>query len=158
MEKEREDIKKAAKEMEKREQKAHSSTDTVDPSTQLWTVRYAPQNLKEICGNKSQVDKLQQWLHDWYFHFLSTSDHRLHVFFRPVSLKSGFKKPGKNGTNVFRAVLITGPPGIGKTTSAHLCAKLEGFTPIELNASDARSKKLVEVSDSTFLKRNCMKD
>ncbi|KAG1776073.1 hypothetical protein EV702DRAFT_1112458 [Suillus placidus] len=40
--------------------------------------------------------------------------------------------------------MITGPPGIGKTTSAHLCAKLEGFTPIELNASDARSKKLVE--------------
>jgi len=37
-----------------------------DPSTQLWTVRYAPQNLKEICGNKGQVEKLQQWLHDWY--------------------------------------------------------------------------------------------
>jgi hypothetical protein len=26
-----------------------------------------------------------------------------------------------------------------------MVAKLEGFTPIELNASDARSKKLVEV-------------
>lgn len=64
---------------------------------------------------------------------------------RPQSLKCSFKKPGKNGANMFRAVLITGPPGIGKTTSAHLCAKLEGFTPIELNASDARSKKLVEV-------------
>ena len=68
---------------------------------------------------------------------------------RPQSLKCGFKKPGKNGANMFRAVLITGPPGVGKTTSAHLCAKLEGFTPIELNASDARSKKLVEVR--TFL-------
>jgi replication factor C subunit 1 len=68
MDKEKEEIRKAAKEMEKREQKANSSTDsgkTIDPSTQLWTVRYAPQNLKEICGNKSQVDKIQQWLLDW---------------------------------------------------------------------------------------------
>ncbi|KAJ7446899.1 replication factor RFC1 C terminal domain-containing protein [Mycena galericulata] len=129
MEKEKEAIETAAKEMEKREKKAAKdpSSKTVDPSSQLWTTRYAPQNLKEICGNKSQVEKLQQWLKDW-----------------PNSLKSGFKKPGKNGMNVFRAILITGPPGIGKTTSAHMIAKLEGFTPIELNASDARSKKLVE--------------
>jgi replication factor C subunit 1 len=68
------------------------------------------------------------------------------MVYRAASMKSGFKKPGKTGMNMYRAVLITGPPGIGKTTSAHLCAKLEGFTPIELNASDARSKKLVEVS------------
>lgn len=47
--------------------------------------------------------------------------------------------------NMNRAVLLAGPPGIGKTTSAHLIAKLEGYTPIELNASDARSKKLIEV-------------
>jgi replication factor C subunit 1 len=60
-------------------------------------------------------------------------------------LRANFKKPGKNGMNNFRGVMITGPPGIGKTSSAHLCAKLAGFTPIELNASDARSKKLVEV-------------
>jgi replication factor C subunit 1 len=53
--------------------------------------------------------------------------------------------------NVYRAVMVTGPPGIGKTTSAHLCAKLEGFTPIELNASDARSKKLVEVNQEWSL-------
>ena len=68
MEKEKEEIRNAAKEMEKRELNAHSATSTgktVDPSTQLWTVRYAPQNLKEICGNKGQVDKLLQWLHDW---------------------------------------------------------------------------------------------
>jgi replication factor C subunit 1 len=84
--------------------------------------------MKEICGNKGQVEKLQLWLHDF-----------------ASSLKSGFKKPGKNGMNTSRAILITGPPGIGKTTSAHLVAKLEGYTPIELNASDARSKKLIEV-------------
>ncbi|KAF8638476.1 hypothetical protein AX17_002187 [Amanita inopinata Kibby_2008] len=139
MEKEEEAIRQAAKEMEKREKaeakkekegeksQDAASSKTGNLSSQLWTVRYAPQSLKEVCGNKSQVEKLQQWLHDW-----------------PSSRKSGFKKPGKSGANVYRAVLITGPPGIGKTTSAHLCARLEGFTPIELNASDARSKKLVE--------------
>ena len=99
-----------------------------DTGGQLWTDRYAPQTLKEICGNKGQIEKLQSWLNAF-----------------DASLKSDFKKPGKEGMNVFRAVMITGPPGIGKTTSAHLCAKLAGFTPIELNASDARSTKLVEV-------------
>ncbi|EPQ59834.1 DNA replication factor C, large subunit [Gloeophyllum trabeum ATCC 11539] len=135
-EKEQDAIREGAREMEKREKAAMKeakagsvgSAKAVDTSTQLWTVRYAPQTLKEICGNKGQVEKLLLWLQDW-----------------PKSLKSGFSKPGKNGMNIFRAVMITGPPGIGKTTSAHLCAKLAGFTPIELNASDARSKKLVEL-------------
>ena len=66
--------------------------------------------------------------------------------YRDANLKGGFKKAGKDGTGVYRGILISGPPGIGKTTSAHLCAKMAGFTPIELNASDARSKKLVENS------------
>lgn len=47
---------------------------------------------------------------------------------------------------VYRAVLISGPPGIGKTTAAHLVSKIEGFVPLELNASDVRSKKLLEAT------------
>ncbi|KAH9978130.1 replication factor RFC1 C terminal domain-containing protein [Lactifluus volemus] len=117
------------KRRKRKKRRSDNSAKAIDPKTQLWTDRYAPQTLKEVCGNKGQVDKLQQWLKDW-----------------PDSLKANFKKPGKNGMNNFRGVMITGPPGIGKTTSAHLCAKLAGFTPIELNASDARSKKLVENS------------
>lgn len=68
---------------------------------------------------------------------------------RPASLKVKFKHPGKNGLNTTKALLITGPPGVGKTTSAHLCAKLEGYTVIELNASDVRSKKLLEGATNT---------
>ncbi|KAN0060728.1 DNA replication factor C complex subunit Rfc1 [Thecaphora frezii] len=98
-----------------------------DLSNALWTTKYAPKSLKDLTGNKAAVDKLQSWLHAW-----------------PSSYKSSFKKPGPHGINTFRAVLISGPPGIGKTTSAHLVAKLEGFTPIEFNASDTRSKKLIE--------------
>jgi replication factor C subunit 1 len=34
-------------------------------SSQLWTTKYAPSNLKEICGNKTNVERLGQWLKDW---------------------------------------------------------------------------------------------
>lgn len=73
---------------------------------------------------------------------------------RQKNYQSGFKKPGKDGSGLYRAVLISGPPGIGKTTSAHLMAVEAGYSPLELNASDARSKKLVENStniDNTSL-------
>lgn len=38
-----------------------------------------------------------------------------------------------------KAVLLTGPPGIGKTTTAHLVCKEAGYDVVEFNASDARS-------------------
>lgn len=38
---------------------------TAPASAQLWTTKYAPQTIKEICGNKSNIDKLQTWLANW---------------------------------------------------------------------------------------------
>ncbi|CAD0050226.1 unnamed protein product, partial [Aureobasidium pullulans] len=93
----------------------------------LWTVKYAPTQLGQICGNKGQVEKLGTWLRS----FAKNS-------------RTQFKLPGKDGSGTYRAVMIHGPPGIGKTTAAHLVAKLEGFDIVESNASDTRSKKLVE--------------
>ncbi|WVQ93768.1 hypothetical protein IAU59_000846 [Kwoniella sp. CBS 9459] len=131
------DLEKREKEEErdrKRKEKALEGTGIAvkkqaPASAQLWTTKYAPQNLKEICGNKAPVERLGQWLRDWQKNY-----------------QSGFKRPGKDGMGIYRAILISGPPGIGKTTSAHLMAKEAGYKPIELNASDARSKKLVENS------------
>lgn len=102
-----------------------SSSPSVD--SRLWTVKYAPTSTSMICGNKNQVEKLQAWLRAW-----------------PKNHKVKFKMPGKDGSGIYRAVIIYGPPGIGKTTAAHLAARLEGFDVVESNASDSRSKKLVE--------------
>ena len=153
--KEEKEIEKAAQEMAKQErehaQKAkismspgkslpnRSANGVPEADTRLWTVKYAPTATSMICGNKGQVEKLQAWLRAW-----------------PMNLRTKFKKPGKDSTGVFRAMCLHGPPGIGKTTAAHLAAKLEGYDIVESNASDTRSKKLVEaglkgVLDTTSL-------
>lgn len=137
-------IKAAAAEMQKSaeaEAKAAAAKGQVSQDEgQLWTTKYAPTKMSDICGNKGQVEKLQKWLQNW-----------------PKNLKLGFKVRGADGSGVHRAVIIHGPPGIGKTTAVHLVAKLEGYDVLEYNASDTRSKKLMEetmrgVLDNTSLK------
>jgi replication factor C subunit 1 len=46
-------------------------------------------------------------------------------------------------TGEHRAAMLTGPPGIGKTTVAHLVAKEMGYEVVEFNASDERSGKAI---------------
>ncbi|KAH7399132.1 replication factor RFC1 C terminal domain-containing protein [Phaeosphaeria sp. MPI-PUGE-AT-0046c] len=104
---------------------AQSAGPEVD--SRLWTTKYAPTTLTQICGNKATVEKIQRWLQRF-----------------PKNVKTGFKLAGPDGSGVFRAIMLHGPPGIGKTTAAHLVAKLEGYDIVERNASDTRSKKLIE--------------
>jgi replication factor C subunit 1 len=106
-----------------------SATRSAGPAvdSRLWTTKYAPSSLNQICGNKATVEKLQRWLQRF-----------------PKNVKTGFKLAGPDGSGVFRAIMVHGPPGIGKTTAAHLVAKLEGYDIVERNASDSRSKKLIE--------------
>lgn len=103
-------------------------------NAQLLTSKYAPTQLNHICGNKGQVEKIQNWLRNW-----------------PKSKKYNFQKRGADGMGGTRSIILSGPPGIGKTTAAHLAAKLEGYDVLESNASDTRSKKLVEAGVSDVM-------
>jgi chromosome transmission fidelity protein 18 len=38
-----------------------------------------------------------------------------------------------------KVALLYGPPGLGKTTLAHVVAKHAGYNVVEMNASDDRS-------------------
>ncbi|KAF2708430.1 DNA replication factor C, large subunit [Pleomassaria siparia CBS 279.74] len=126
---EEEKVRKAAAAAKGSKADAPPSTKNTEPAvdSRLWTTKYAPTSLNQICGNKATVERLQRWLQKF-----------------PKNLKTGFKMAGADGSGTFRAVIIHGPPGIGKTTAAHLVAKLEGYDVVEQNASDTRSKKLVE--------------
>ncbi|KAL2820368.1 replication factor RFC1 C terminal domain-containing protein [Aspergillus granulosus] len=130
---------KRRKDLQAKDNKGAKGSTEPKVDDRLWTSKYAPTSLSMICGNKAPVEKLQAWLRDWR-----------------KNAKADFKKPGKDGSGTYRSVMIHGPPGIGKTTSAHLVAQLEGFDVLETNASDTRSKKLIEtglrgVLDTTSL-------
>ncbi|SMN20231.1 similar to Saccharomyces cerevisiae YOR217W RFC1 Subunit of heteropentameric Replication factor C (RF-C) [Maudiozyma saulgeensis] len=103
-----------------------SKDEQVREQDKLWTTKYAPTSLQQICGNKSAVTKLTNWLTNW-----------------ETNKTLNFKKPGRDGSGVFRTAMLYGPPGIGKTTTAHLVAKELGYDILEQNASDVRSKSLL---------------
>lgn len=48
-----------------------------------------------------------------------------------------------------KPLFLYGPPGIGKTTAAHLCCKELGYQTIEFNASDQRNKNIIREVIST---------
>jgi replication factor C large subunit len=78
-----------------------------------WSEKYRPSTLAEIAGNKQAKAALQKWAETW----------------------SGREPPE------IRAAILSGPPGVGKTSSAIALAKEFGWDFIEMNASDKRGEK-----------------
>ena len=92
----------------------------------LWVNKHRPQRLGDLIGNNSNVQTLERWLQSW---------HRVHVEGgAPPSSGRAKDDMGK------KAVLLCGPPGVGKTSAATLVCRKLGFDVLEVNASDARGK------------------
>ncbi|KAL5065721.1 hypothetical protein RYX36_027458 [Vicia faba] len=95
-------------------------------SNVMWTEKHRPTNPKDIIGNQSLVLQFRNWLKGWHEQFSNTG-----------GIKKGEKQIDSTSK---KAVLLSGTPGIGKTTSAKLVCQELGFQAIEVNASDSRGK------------------
>ncbi|CAI5515385.1 unnamed protein product [Closterium sp. Naga37s-1] len=103
-----------------------------------WPQKYAPKSTADIIANQGLVKQLHDWLTGWEARHLGQG-----------GAKKG-KKGGKGGAGGGggaaggdmnkKAVLLSGGPGIGKTTTARLVCAALGFSPLEVNASDSRGK------------------
>ena len=111
-----------------------------------WVDKYKPVEFKRIVGqsgDRSCANKLVAWLKNWQKNQACPKDQRP----KPKWTGKGLDDP--TGAS-FRAALLSGPPGIGKTTTALLVAKECGMETIEFNASDSRSKKTLSSGKTTF--------
>ena len=85
-------------------------------NSEEWTEKYRPKTLRAVVGNEAAIEELKKWAEGVHNR-------------NPKSKK---------------AVILHGPPGCGKTSTAHALASERGWEVIELNASDKRSAGIIK--------------
>uniref|UniRef100_A0A8C2BFY9 Replication factor C subunit 1 n=1 Tax=Cyprinus carpio TaxID=7962 RepID=A0A8C2BFY9_CYPCA len=117
----------------KRASPVSHSTPESEGSSLLWVDKYRPRSLKNLIGqqgDQSCANKLLRWLQNWHKHHSGNT-----------KAPSKFGKVGsKDDGSGFKAALLSGPPGVGKTTTAALVCEELGYSYVEMNASCTRSK------------------
>lgn len=81
-----------------------------------WVEKYAPNKLGDVLGNAKIKAEIEVWANKW--------------------VRGEVQPP----------LLLVGPPGVGKTTMAHLVGKEYFSETIEVNASDKRSYDIIKRS------------
>ncbi|NWV66187.1 ATAD5 protein, partial [Malurus elegans] len=128
-----------------------SALSGVEKEDMLWTEKYQPQDSSELVGNKKEIERLHSWLKEWKKRAdleekrnqkREKEDKEQEDSLSSLDFKDS-KSDIEEETTLCNTVLITGPPGVGKTAAVYACAQELGFKIFEVNASCQRSGRQI---------------
>ncbi|KAM7218176.1 chromosome transmission fidelity protein 18 [Rhypophila decipiens] len=106
--------------------------------TKLWTEKYRARNFMDLCGDDLTNRQVLRWIKRWDPLVFPNAPKKAPIFRKMQKKEEEEERPLR------KVLLLTGPPGLGKTTLAHVCARQAGYDVLEINASDDRSKNVVK--------------
>ncbi|NXC60033.1 ATAD5 protein, partial [Aleadryas rufinucha] len=128
-----------------------SAPSGVEKEDMLWTEKYQPQDSSELVGNKKEIERLHSWLKEWKKRAdleekrnqkREKEDKEQEDSLSSLDFKDS-KSDIEEEITLCNTVLITGPPGVGKTAAVYACAQELGFKIFEVNASCQRSGRQI---------------
>lgn len=108
----------------------------------LWAEKWRPRNFMDFVGNESTNRRILHWIKQWDRVVVQKNLNPITTNDEKDATNSKFSDPF--GRPERKVLLISGPPGLGKTTVAHVIAKQVGYEVMEINASDERAGQKVK--------------
>ena len=103
----------------------------------MWTEKYRARRFIDLVGDERTHRTALKWLKGWD-----------PIVFPGVTRPKSMRRQKDGEQSEERAhrkiLLLTGAPGLGKTTLAHVCARQAGYEVVEINASDERGRDVVK--------------